>query len=559
MPRVLSDKNPHLCDHFGCGKEFTTANHLRRHNATHEKKRPYSCSICGKSFGRSEVRKRHEILHTNPQSSKPRIQPVIANVTRQSAPSTSNTSVSRAIVLSSRSQEIPIDLDTDEPSSRTSLHPNSTPDALPANSPGRSAPMESSPIGPTTTAHAIGMDDWSAETLTANWASESELFQWLNQIVDTQQVCANLERPAASVPDYLPASATGGANDPSIIHCQPTVMDLAVRRLLAYLMQPADPMFVLSAHDIQRCLELFWTCVHPQYPLLHYPTFDLGTAHPSLLTSMVILGLAQDGTADSASLAGRILSRCYGLVIAEAPIQSGSGLETLQTLVLLGLAGCSMGKDLQIKAQAFNAFELTLCRRYNYFEGRHYANRSPDESVSGQWKYWIQEESKRRVAWTILLRDVGGSYLPPSPITHDDQVQYATLLHQLPCRATSPFRLDIDLPSSDASWAAPTAESWSRLHMPGETLARALSSSMDGNRVGPTRYACGHNFAKLVLVHGLAALGWDVNHRDLIAPEVVKQSIDGFNMCKNTNPLRVLSSIPRPGSPSPDSVFLVND
>lgn len=89
----------------------------------------------------------------------------------------------------------------------------------------------------------------------------------------------------------------------------------------------------------------------------------------------------------------------------------------------------------------------------------------------------------------------------------------------------SPFRLDIDLPSSTLAWEAASADEWSSMYEPGETLAGALTSGVAKHQKRNfERYAYGNDFASSVLVHGLVSLGWDMNHRNLVGKSRVNFS-----------------------------------
>ena len=117
------------------------------------------------------------------------------------------------------------------------------------------------------------------------------------------------------------------------------------------------------------------------------------------------------------------------------------------------------------------------------------------------------------------------------PLLTGSQIEYASFFHQLPSRATSPFRLPVDLPCPEACWEAPNAQIWSRTYIPGETLAAALKKAIHQGAPGATTHVPDTEFAQLVLIYGLCALGWDVNKRDLIAPEVLKSGPMTLNQC----------------------------
>jgi hypothetical protein len=90
----------------------------------------------------------------------------------------------------------------------------------------------------------------------------------------------------------------------------------------------------------------------------------------------------------------------------------------------------------------------------------------------------------------------------------------------------------IDLPSPETCWDAPTAQLWSQTYIPGETLAAALKKAIHQGAAVSTNHAPDTEFAQLVLVYGLVALGWDVNKRNLIAPEVLNSKPGAITQCK---------------------------
>ncbi|OQV09310.1 Zinc-finger double domain-containing protein [Cladophialophora immunda] len=48
---------------LSCGKQYSKAEHLKRHQRSHTQERPFQCNICDKSFSRSDVLRRHQKNH----------------------------------------------------------------------------------------------------------------------------------------------------------------------------------------------------------------------------------------------------------------------------------------------------------------------------------------------------------------------------------------------------------------------------------------------------------------------------------------------------------------
>jgi len=45
-----------------------------------------------------------------------------------------------------------------------------------------------------------------------------------------------------------------------------------------------------GAVQIERCLEIYWSIFHVQYPILHRPSFYTPEVHPLLLLSIIMIG-----------------------------------------------------------------------------------------------------------------------------------------------------------------------------------------------------------------------------------------------------------------------------
>ncbi|XP_054912047.1 myeloid zinc finger 1-like [Poeciliopsis prolifica] len=60
------DGKHHCCPH--CGKVFSRACGLWRHQKIHRGEKPYGCGECGKTFGQAAHLKRHQNIHSAEQS-----------------------------------------------------------------------------------------------------------------------------------------------------------------------------------------------------------------------------------------------------------------------------------------------------------------------------------------------------------------------------------------------------------------------------------------------------------------------------------------------------------
>ncbi|CAG8920931.1 unnamed protein product [Penicillium salamii] len=75
VSKAMKGKRVHACEHPGCFKVFTRAEHRRRHELSHEPKKQYTCTYegCGKAFHRADYLNQHLSRHapSTPKAKKP--------------------------------------------------------------------------------------------------------------------------------------------------------------------------------------------------------------------------------------------------------------------------------------------------------------------------------------------------------------------------------------------------------------------------------------------------------------------------------------------------------
>ncbi|RSH79958.1 uncharacterized protein EHS24_009629 [Apiotrichum porosum] len=501
---------------------------MRRHLRNHNGDRAFACSHCGLTFVRREVWKRHEALHVNPQSTRPRIKPVH----RQDSAATSQSTVLATPVTQIREiHEV-----MGEPSSSKSAAPPMSSDD-PQSEPERSfrAPQLSMPFASSSSnGHAAQnqmVQPWQVSSEAAfspmAMTSTNALFpdlgieSWLDQILTDQAaftaVMAPQTSPQQSMQSFFWEQTSSGPSSQDAAGCV---------RLREWLTDKGGRQEAsqLDAERFTRCFGAYWNHVDQQYPIIHRPTFATADCPPALLLAMVLVGATVTAVEDDFKWADSTFPLARGLVTCAGFRDPRDQVHLLQAMVIASLAGHAMGQEAQDHAHALVSTALTLSRRANLYEDRGRANsgRAREGDLETQWKQWILDESTRRVGWVILIRDI----------------EYASFFQQLPSRASSPFKLPVDLPCPESCWDAPTADAWSHAVVPGETLAVALKKVIQAAMGSSFRLPAYTEFAQLVLTYGLCALGWDVNRRDLIAPEISKSgptSLNGFLLRAFTN------------------------
>jgi len=60
----MKGQTKYICEHAGCGKEYSTKFALRRHVHTHSGIKAWGCELCGKRFSLEQYLSEHMYVHT---------------------------------------------------------------------------------------------------------------------------------------------------------------------------------------------------------------------------------------------------------------------------------------------------------------------------------------------------------------------------------------------------------------------------------------------------------------------------------------------------------------
>ncbi|KAF7958045.1 hypothetical protein EAE96_003612 [Botrytis aclada] len=193
---------------------------------------------------------------------------------------------------------------------------------------------------------------------------------------------------------------------------------------------------------LNQLLELYFTKIHPSWPILHAPTFNPQSVSPILLGSMLMLANWLDGSQRHEQLASvvfeAILAARLEVHLSFDKEIDQSSLQNLQGLLLCVVYTISLltTKGMSSRAVYLNGALISTCRHAGIFNGQN----TYYELGDCPFDLWLIQEQLHRLAFSSLRVDAYLSVLmdyPPS-------VRYQ--------------EISIPLPKSTKLWAASTDE-----------------------------------------------------------------------------------------------------
>ncbi|KAK0610606.1 fungal-specific transcription factor domain-containing protein [Bombardia bombarda] len=163
---------------------------------------------------------------------------------------------------------------------------------------------------------------------------------------------------------------------------------------------------------------VYFERIHPYWPILHAPTFDLGTTSDLLVASMAILS----GWALGRDAHKELAPHVFREVMAATELKSLPSLHTLQALLLCVVYTiyCRTDDDMLATAVRFSAILTSTCRCLDIFNGGHVL---PDRLEDNALTFWLAKEQLHRLVFSVLRVDVYLSIL----LDHPPSVRYQEL------------------------------------------------------------------------------------------------------------------------------------
>lgn len=461
-----------MCDQ--CSRVYKRLDHLQRHQATHNPNHGFKCPWpeCGVIFKRKDVMDKHYNRHT----SKPRRSRHISHEMRAAKDlptiqlSNSNTKADGGklafLLPTQRALELPLPPNSQSQSPKqtsvwddptltsrgvSSCITNRDADAIEAST-ARSDPLLL-PIVPrdaqrqsaSSELHRPTNQDIPSlrsiqgspnksgdlplrQTLPSIASlSPSNLTEWLLQEEPIQQGFTMVH------PNLLPLSHNAEVSPVSLLEAMFAVspkfppsdnrtrVDDAIKQRLVNLLPPLVSHPDFDIPQIERCLEIYWLLHHPQYPILHRPSFCTAEAHPLLLMAMVVIGASLASCtgdvelvfSDPHQLAEDIGTPLRWLIFTDPQCKPPVTIWVIQALLLLETYEItSLLRVLHERAYLYHATKIQLLRRSPILGGD--PNRPDDDDddyddvnqLNVFWKKWIEMELMKRVTLLAFYLDV---------------------------------------------------------------------------------------------------------------------------------------------------------
>ncbi|PGH08421.1 hypothetical protein GX51_01248 [Blastomyces parvus] len=238
-----------------------------------------------------------------------------------------------------------------------------------------------------------------------------------------------------------------------------------------------DGMEIIDTAQWQDCLECYWKNFHPLVPIVHRPTFCAAKPIPLISAAMVAIGSQYDTRPNAKEYSLSILEACLNLLAKRNPITIRSRISDIQAVFLLEY----LSKYRSRKA------DVTLSPRFKalygtFIQNRHWASKNPlaifntlseDEKRSGLGKaysFWVENETRRRILQAAFLLDVQQSTLFQQPLAFL-QANIRTLGSNI--RHGDP--IDLPFPCRTELWESAGIEEWAQYARVSEPLT--LSSA----------------------------------------------------------------------------------
>ncbi|KAL9000516.1 MAG: hypothetical protein Q9169_000809 [Polycauliona sp. 2 TL-2023] len=444
ISKAKKGKKVHVCEHVGCGKVFTRAEHRKRHEANHNPEPAFQCRFedCRKPFQRADLLARHmERQHEISGG-------IIRSQSQRSTSEVSSNPPSAAMMPSAVGQPQPVTAQAMSHGHGAMAITSIIEHPIRGNElslGGHGMGEVSQPgIGPIPTNFR---PEWGYGAL---GSGDSPMY--------SSDTCPSLQLPFTNMGDrWQPIR-----NDSS----SPAAMAMGQTGLL-------------KAHNpqTQHYLECYWLHFAALFPIIHRPSFMSAIPQPLLAASMVVIGAQYSPRPDAKQYSASLHADCTRMMSVVSDKQyllrkarahlvdqrdattSRSPVSDLQTVFHLELFNLFRARSAKIESIQSPLPLTTLYESLvadQDFLGVNQASLTQTlpppnvpEQLQAVWLRWVEHETRRRTLVAMFVVDT----------------QHSHLLQRQPCYrgVLGEDGLDLPFPTSIDTWNCPDIFTWRNL------------------------------------------------------------------------------------------------
>lgn len=487
------------CDYAGCSRAFSRADHLSRHKRNHTDAKSYQCSWpgCGRVFARNDIKEKHFRRHRERAEKHGNgllgASDENAVTDGRPPPAGSGPPPGSGDSDGGETPVMPVELGTGMERTENGGSMGGAGEIVAQTG----TPKES--YGPLSLGGPPPQEGGKS-------LSPSDLIEWLFH--DDLDFATSSGPPSERLSGFSPMSflETMFAVSPEFPHSNTRVtVDDSLRQTLTGLVPLLLYNRDFGAPQIERCLQVYWLLYHPQYPILHKPSFSNADAHPLLLLAMIMLGAALlpcTGTDELAlferprTLADEIALPLRWLILSHNDCRPPAVLWVIQSLLLLeSYEITSTSRFLHERAYLHHGAKIQLLRRSPVLGGDPLRDDDDDAFLpaSHVWRKWVESESMKRATLMAFYLDT----------------VHATVYGHLVVLYAHQIRLS--LPCEDELWEydndGQKTDSFKGLKTP--KFLTALKNLLHRRRIHTS------SFGKKILLAGLLTIMFQMQQKDL--------------------------------------------
>lgn len=261
-----------------------------------------------------------------------------------------------------------------------------------------------------------------------------------SNIIELQKQTSN-EKRLANSPSYKQKVLSSMKMVPSFFHPEPTTKYNISSENCEKTFEIIPELREVPIDDLRMSLRSFWCNFHPQFGLLHKPSFHIDQQPPILVLALIMAGACYLGGTYRETISDVICAPLRWIIFSHEDFQPPSKTYIIQSLLLLeGYEKTSTNRYLHERSYLHHGTTLQLLRRTPSFGGHPLIIKTEEDPTGLQdpqevYRRWIDFEMLKRIAFYAFYMDT----------THAVIFGYLNLF--INCN-----QIQLTLPCSDSVW-----------------------------------------------------------------------------------------------------------